>query len=114
VSLATQHLALLGSVGAVPPGARPFARAVIIRQALELALGEHWGQHSPPMLTSSTASQLSCLRVRLDTDLVGSLKLAWKGLSRSMHSTGYDHPPSDDELDRYREAIERLIEDGLY
>lgn len=100
---------MLSAVGTMPPGARPFARAVIIRQALEIALDEHWGLHSPPMLESSTASQLSCLRVRLDTELVGSLKLAWKGLSRSMHSTGYDHPPSDDELNRYRNAIERLI-----
>jgi hypothetical protein len=109
MSTTKQHLSLLGSVDTMPPAARPFAHAVIIRQALEMALAEHWSLHSPPMLASSTASQLSCLRVRLDTELVGSLKLAWRGLSRSLHSAGYDHPPTEDELSRYRNAIERLI-----
>ena len=104
-----RHLGLLGSVDSVPTATRPFARAVIIRQALELALVEHWNERSPSMTASTTASQLSCLRPQLGSDLVGSLKLAWSGLSRSLHSTGYDHPPTDDELDRYRTAVERLI-----
>jgi hypothetical protein len=112
VSIAKQHLELLTSVGTVPPSARPIAQAVIIRQALELALAEHWNRHSPQMLASSTASQLSCLRIRLDSDVVGSLRLAWSALSRSMHSTGYDHPPNQDELSRYSDAVERLIANG--
>ena len=86
----------------------PHAAAVLTRQALELSLRQYWFVREKGMLSASTASQLSGLRLDLARHEVGDLRIAWNGLSRALHVSGYNHPPSVEELARWATAVRSL------
>jgi hypothetical protein len=92
----------------LPGQSWPYAAAVLARQALEVKVREIWATSHTEMLEANTASQLIGLRLSHDADAVGRLKLAWTGLSRTLHNTGHELPPTAEELDRWLAAIRDL------
>jgi hypothetical protein len=89
----------------------PRAAAVLGRQALEKGLDDFWATVSPSIRQASRHAQLLCLDAFLtDTDLASRVRLAWHGLSRACHHQVYELPPTTAELDRWLDAVERLVE----
>ena len=91
-------------------GLWPRAVALLGRQALEQGLDDLWGALAPRVREASRHAQLLCIGefVR-DEELVSAVRHAWHGLSRACHHQVYELPPAAAELERWLDAVERLV-----
>jgi hypothetical protein len=86
------------------------AAALLGRQALEAELDELWSQTHPGIERASTRCQLLCLTGYLpDRRLAGRAAHAWAALTRACHHHPYELPPTADELERWLDAVEAVI-----
>lgn len=88
----------------------PRAAALLARQALEDGLDDFWGAAAPRVREASRHAQLLCLGAFVpDQDLVSGVRHAWHGLSRACHHHVYELGPTAAELERWLDAVERLL-----
>jgi hypothetical protein len=91
-------------------GLWPRAVALLGRQALEQGLDDFWRAVAPRVGEASRHAQLLCLGAfESDEELVSGVRHAWHGLSRACHHQVYELPPAAAELERWLDAVERLI-----
>lgn len=88
---------------------RTVAAALLVRQALEDAVDEWWADHIPAMAEASDrAQQISLPFYAPDAALAGDVIWAWNRLSTICHHHAYALPPTEAELERLIEVVERL------
>ena len=91
-------------------GVWPRAVALLGRQALEQGLDDLWGAVAPRVREASRHAQLLCLGAFVrDEELVSGVRHAWHGLSQACHHQVYELAPTAAELDRWLDAVERLL-----
>jgi hypothetical protein len=89
----------------------PRAAALLARQALEAALIELWSRTHPGIERASMRCQLLCLPSFLsDRELAGRAAHAWVALTFACHHHPYELPPTAEELDRWLDVVEAMIQ----
>jgi hypothetical protein len=92
-------------------GVWPRAAALLGRQALEESLDAFWERTLPGMREATYATRLACLPQYLrDKAVADGVKVAWSALSRACHHHPYELSPTADELSRWLEQVDGLIE----
>lgn len=92
-------------------GVWPRAAALLGRQALEESLDAFWERTLPGMTKANYATRLACLPQYLkDKEVADGVKVAWSALSRACHHHPYELAPTADELRRWLERVDGLIE----
>jgi hypothetical protein len=87
------------------------AAALLGRQALESALDELWSRTAPGIERASMRCQLLCLPAYVqDAEVVGRAAHAWIALTQACHHHPYELPPTAEELDRWLDAVQAMIE----
>ncbi len=109
-SLLEAGRSLLGSSGG--EGWRPWAVATLTRQALEAGLDAYWAAVARGAEEANRTVQLLCLPVYAGADLGGLAFATWTALSSVCHVRAYDIAPTPDELARWADNVERVL-DGL-
>jgi hypothetical protein len=84
------------------------AGAIVLRQALEQVLDEHWQRVAPALAATSMRNQLVALRVLVGDAAARDTAYVWYVLSDACHYDGYDLPPSADELLAMARMIDAL------
>lgn len=91
---------------------RLLAAALLLRQALEDALDQHWSRTVPEMRDVSGRAQLISLPFYLDPRLAGDVNFAWCRLSAACHHDAYELPPSPEELEHLADIVDKLAVAG--
>jgi hypothetical protein len=92
-------------------GLWPRAAALLVRQALEAALAEHWRHRAPGLERASMRAQLACLPDYLpDRRLAADVAFTWATLSAVCHHHAYELGPTAAELSARLAVVERLID----
>jgi hypothetical protein len=91
---------------------RLLAAALLLRQALEEALDQHWSRTVPEMVNVSGRAQLISLPFYVDPQLAGAVNFAWCRLSAVCHHDAYELPPSLDELERLADIVDSFERAG--
>jgi len=85
--------------------------ALLGRQALEAELDELWSQTAPGVERASMRCQLLCLPAFVrDAELAGQVGHAWAALTYACHHQPYELSPTAEELERWLDAVEALID----
>ena len=80
-------------------GVWPRAAALLVRQALEVALKTYWSARARGLEEASMHAQLLCLDGTLNDREVGRrAHAAWSALSRAVHYHAYELAPTSEEL----------------
>ena len=88
---------------------RTVAAALLVRQALEEALDAWWATRLPAMAdTTDRAQQITLPFYADDAELAGDVTWAWNHLSTICHHHAYALPPTEAELARLIEVVQRL------
>ncbi len=91
---------------------RLVAAALLLRQALEDVLDQHWTRTVPEMVEVSGRAQLISLPFYIDPQLAGEVNFAWCRLSSVCHHDAYELPPSVDELERLADIVDSFVKAG--
>lgn len=84
--------------------------ALLGRQALEAALNELWSRKAPGVERASMRCQLLCLPAYFqDTGTARRAAHAWAALTHACHHHPYELPPTVEELDRWLDAVQAMI-----
>lgn len=87
---------------------RTAAAALLVRQALEVAVGQVWADRVPEMAATTDRAQQITLAFYVDSDLGDQVSWAWARLSHLCHHTAYEMPPSVAEVRDLIDVVERL------
>jgi hypothetical protein len=88
---------------------RPRAVVLLLRQALEAALDDHWRLRAPGVEACSARSQLICLPAFVsDATIAEDASFVWWALTRACHHHPYELAPTSSELSELLEAVEDL------
>lgn len=80
-------------------GVWPRAAALLVRQALEVALRTYWSAKAHGLEEAPMRAQLLCLEGTLnDADVGRRAHAAWGALSRASHYHAYELAPTKEEL----------------
>lgn len=90
-------------------GRWPRASALLARQALEGALDDYWRAVAPGVERTSARAQFLCLRQFTDEETAERAYFAWTALSRACHHHVYELAPTAEELARWMEDVERVV-----
>jgi hypothetical protein len=101
--------ALLVDAGPDGGGWRARAIATLARQALEAGLDAFWRSVAPGVEEANRTEQLLCLPVYAGDDVGGQAFASWAVLSEACHVRAYDLVPTDDELARWVDDVDRLL-----
>jgi hypothetical protein len=86
------------------------AAALLGRQALEAALDELWSRTAPGIERASMRCQLLCLPAYVqDAEVAGPAAHAWVALTHACHHHPYELPPTAEELNRWLDAVQAII-----
>jgi len=92
-------------------GVWPRAAALLVRQALEVALKTFWSARARGLEEAPMHAQLLCLAGTLNDADVGSRAHAvWSALSRACHYHAYDLAPTREELLAWCDDVAMVIE----
>lgn len=91
---------------------RLLAAALLLRQALEDAIDQHWARTVPAMAKVSGRAQLISLPFYVDPRLAGQVAYAWCRLSTVCHHDAYELPPSLEELERLADIVDDFARAG--
>ena len=91
-------------------GVWPRATALLARQALESGLDDLWHRRAPSLAGCSLKAQLLCLPSYIDSDAAQRAAHTWVVLSRACHHHPYELSPTADELDRWVEDTQGVID----
>lgn len=86
----------------------PRSAAVLARQALELALADHWRAHHPGVEAASMRAQLICIAVLGPGDVAHRTRYVWHALSNACHRHAYDLAPTASELSGWIDEVEHV------
>lgn len=93
------------------PGVWPRAVALLARQALEGEVRRVLRDRAAGAETASFRIQFLCLpEVLGDPALARRCSFAWWELTRATHVQAYELPPTADELQRWCDVVEELLE----
>ena len=96
---------------AVTRGVWPRAAALLVRQALEVALKTYWSAKARGLEEVSMRAQLLCLEGTLnDADAGRRARAAWNALSRASHYHAYELAPTREELLAWCDDVAVVIE----
>ena len=89
----------------------PRAAALLVRQALEVALKTYWSAKARGLEAVPMRAQLLCLAGTLNDADVGRRAYAvWSALSRACHYHAYDLAPTREELLAWCDDVAMVIE----
>jgi cytochrome c5 len=91
-------------------GVWPRAVAFLTRQALEEAVAEVLAIRAAGAEQCAARAQLLCLSTYAPTNAAHEAAYLWSVLSRACHHHSYELAPTTVELQRWMEAVERLID----
>lgn len=91
---------------------RTAAAALLIRQALEVAVDQVWADCVPDMAQTTDRAQQITLAFYVGGELGDQVTWAWSRLSHLCHHTAYEMPPSVAEVRELIEVVERLATAG--
>ncbi len=91
-------------------GLWPRATALLARQALEVSLKTYWSAVAPGVEEASMRAQLLCLGRYLSPAVARDAHQVWTDLSRASHHHAYELSPTWDELARWCDTVDRVVE----
>lgn len=101
---------LLGEGGRPLRSARTAAAALVVRQALELAVDDVWRERAPAMADVTDRAQQITLPFFVGREVGDEARWAWSRLSHLCHHTAYEMPPTTSEVVALIGVVARLAQ----
>jgi hypothetical protein len=95
-------------MGALGPGVRARAAALLLRRALERGLDDFWRGVAPDM-TRNGRHRILCLEAYIDRATARRLYLTWAALSTACHHRVHELPPSPTDVHDRLSAVTELL-----